>query len=211
MRKTVWMSVWGCAALIGLASVPVFAADGDSLTLNPDQLPWARWQSRLSLGTSTSSTNWLGGQAGYGQQANKVNSASLMGDYYFGRSLVGPGSTGGFRATSGVIFGPRTSPLSSGQPTLAAGNAFSIGSRLFGGQNTLPTSTDASADSATLPYLGFGYTGLSARNGWSFSADLGLVAQQPGGLKMIRSQSLDDVVREMRLAPLVQLGASYAF
>ena len=30
MRKTVWMSVWGCAALIGLASVPVFAADGDS-------------------------------------------------------------------------------------------------------------------------------------------------------------------------------------
>jgi len=206
MRKTVWMSVWGCAVLIGLTCVPSFAADGDSLTLNPDQLPWARWQSRLSLGTSMSSPNWLSGQ-----QANKVNSASLMGDYYFGRSLVGPGNSGGFRATSGLIFGPRTSPLSSGQPTLAAGNAFSIGSRLFGGQYTLPASADASADSATLPYLGFGYTGLSARNRWSFSADLGLVAQQPGGLKMIRSQSLDDVVREMRLAPLVQLGASYAF
>ena len=205
MRKTVWMSVWGCAALIGLACVPAFAADGDSLTLNPDQLPWARWQSRLSLGTSSSSPNWLSGQ-----QTGKVNSASLMGDYYFGRSLVGPGSSGGFRATSGVIFGPRTSPLASGQPTLAAGNAFSIGARLFG-QYTLPSSSDANVDSATLPYLGFGYTGLSARNGWSFSADLGLVAQQPGGLKMIRSQSLDDVVREMRLAPLVQLGASYAF
>jgi hypothetical protein len=211
MRKTVWMSVWGCAALIGFTSAPALAADGDSLTLNPDQLPWARWQSRLSLGTSTSSPpTWLSGQSAYGQQASKVSSASLMGDYYFGRSLVGPGNSGGFRATSGLIFGPRTSPLSSGQPTLAAGNAFSIGSRLFG-QNTLPSSSDASAESATLPYLGFGYTGLSARNRWSFSADLGLVAQQPGGLKMIRSQSLDDVVREMRLAPLVQLGASYAF
>ena len=205
MSKTVWMSVWGCAALIGLVSVPALAADGDSLTLNPDQLPWARWQSRLSLGTSPSAPNWLSGQP-----ANKVNSASLMGDYYFGRSLVGPGNSGGFRATSGLIFGPRTSPLSSGQPTLAAGNAFSIGSRLFG-QNALPSSSDANADSATLPYLGFGYTGLSARSRWSFSADLGLVAQQPGGLKMIRSQSLDDVVREMRFAPLVQLGASYAF
>ncbi len=209
MRKTVWMSVWGCAALIGLACVPALAADGDALTLNPDQLPWARWQSRLSLGTSTSSPNWLSGQSAYGQQTNKVSSASLMGDYYFGRSLVEPGNSGGFRATSGLIFGPRTSPLSSGQPTLAAGNAFSIGSRLFG-QNALPSS-DANADNATLPYLGFGYTGLSARSRWSFSADLGLVAQQPGGLKMIRNQNLDDVVREMRLAPLVQLGASYAF
>jgi len=59
--------------------------------------------------------------------------------------------------------------------------------------------------------MGVGYTGLSVRSGWSFSADLGLVAQNPGGLKLIRSQSLDDAVREMRLAPLLQFGVSYAF
>jgi hypothetical protein len=190
MRKT----VWNLATVIGLIATPAMAMEGDSLSLNPDQLAWARWQGRLSLGTAS---------------PIKVSSASLMGDYYFGRSLVGPGSAGGFRATSGLIFGPRTS-LAAGQPGFAAGSAFSIGSRLFG-QAAMPYTSDTTGDNATLPYLGVGYTGLSARSGWSFSADLGLVAQTPSGIKVIRSQALDDAVREMRLAPLLQLGVSYAF
>ena len=198
MRKT----VWSLAAVIGVITTPAMALDGDSLTLNPDQLPWARWQGRLSLGTA--SPVWRPGV-----ESNKVSSASLMGDYYFGRSLVGLGSAGGFRATSGLIFGPRAS-LTTGQPGLAAGNAFSIGSRLFG-QSATPYTSDTAGDNATLPYLGLGYTNLAARSGWSFSADLGLVAQTPGGIRLVRSQSLDDAVRELRLAPLLQLGVSYAF
>lgn len=199
MRKT----VWSLAAVIGvIIAFPAMALDGESLSLNPDQLPWARWQGRLSLGTASSA--WRPGI-----ESTKVSSASLMGDYYFGRSLVGPGSTGGFRATSGLIFGPRSS-LATGQPGLASGNGFSIGSRLFG-QTAMPYTSDTTGDNATLPYLGLGYTNLAARSGWSFSADLGLVAQTPGGIKAIRSQSLDDAVREMRLAPLVQFGVSYAF
>jgi hypothetical protein len=200
MHKTVWMfAAWG--ALAALQS-PAAAADGDRLTLNPDQLPWARWQGRLSLGSTPLALQ-------PGPDGNRLGSASLMGDYYFGRSLVGPGSAGGFRATSGLIFGPR-GLLATGQPGLSAGNAFSIGSRLFG-SSAMPYANDAPGDSATLPYLGVGYTGLSARNGWSFSADLGLVAQTPGGLKLVRSQSLDDAVRDMRVAPLLQFGVSYAF
>jgi len=200
MRKTVWTLV----GLAALAATPFMAnaADGDRLTLNPDQLPWARWQGRLSLGAEPSS--WRPGV-----ENSRLNTASLMGDYYFGRSLVGPGSAGGFRATSGLIFGPRAL-LSTGQPGLSAGSPFSIGNRLFG-QTAMPYSNDTAGDSATLPYLGVGYTGLTAHNRLSFSADLGLVAQTPGGIKVIRSQSLDDAVREMRLAPLVQLGVSYAF
>ncbi len=198
MRKT----VWNLAAVIGFIAGPAMALDGESLTLNPDQLPWARWQGRLSLGTAA--PVWRPGI-----ESTKLGSASLMGDYYFGRSLVGPGSAGGFRATSGLIFGPRSS-LTTGQPGLAAGNAFSIGSRLFG-QSTMPYTSDTSGDSATLPYLGLGYTNLAARSGWSFSADLGLVAQTPGGIRLIRSQTLDDAVHEMRIAPLLQLGVSYAF
>jgi len=198
MRKTVWM----LAAAIGLVAAPAMALEGDSVSLNPDQLPWARWQGRLSLGTTAA--NWRPGT-----EVGKVSSASLMGDYYFGRSLVGPGSAGGFRATSGLIFGPRAL-LSTGQPGLSAGSPFSIGNRLFG-QTTMPYANDSAGDSATLPYLGVGYTGLSGHNRLSFSADLGLVAQTPGGIKVIRSQSLDDAVRELRLAPLVQLGVSYAF
>ena len=49
MRKT----VWNLAAVIGLIATPAMALDGESLSLNPDQLPWARWQGRLSLGTAT--------------------------------------------------------------------------------------------------------------------------------------------------------------
>lgn len=198
MRTTVWV----LAGLLGLAAAPVLAADADSPTSNPDQSPWARWQGRLSLGST--SPAWRPGS-----DSSKLTNVSVMGDYYFSRSLVGPGSAGGFRATSGLILGPRVS-LATGQPGLAAGGAFSIGSRLFG-QNAMPYTGDSNGDNATLPYLGFGYTGLSSRNGWSFSADLGLVAQTPGGLKLIRSQSLDDALREMRLAPLVQVGVSYAF
>ena len=188
MRKT----VWNFAALIGLVASPAMALDVDSLTPSPEQPSWARWQGRLSLGTGS-----------------KTSSASLMGDYYFGRSLVGAGSAGGFRATSGLLFGPRA-PLGIGQPGLSAGSAFSIGNRLLG-QSVMPSANDANVDNATLPYLGLGYTTLAARSGWSFSADLGLVAQTPGGIKVVRNQSLDDAVRELRLAPLLQFGVSYAF
>lgn len=202
MRKTVWM--FAASATLAAMAGPARAADGDGVSLNPDQLPWARWQGRLSLGTTASDT-WRPGL-----ESTRVGSVSLMGDYYFGRSLAGPGSAGGFRATSGLMFGPRALLTSTGQPGLSAGHSFSIGSRLFG-QTAMPYTNDAAGDNATLPYLGVGYTGLSAPGGWSFSADFGLLAQSPGGLKLVRSQSLDDAVREMRLAPLVQFGVSYAF
>ncbi|HEY9240222.1 MAG TPA: hypothetical protein VIP10_15360, partial [Burkholderiaceae bacterium] len=72
------------------------------------------------------------------------------------------------------------------------------------------------AETTTVPYLGVGYTNLSVRSGWSFSADLGLVAQGNGSLgrlgrSLSGAQSLDDAVREMRMTPLLQLGVSYAF
>jgi hypothetical protein len=137
-----------------------------------------------------------------------------MGDYYFSRSLVGARQLGGFRATSGLIVGPR-SLLGSAQGGFASGNAFSIGSRSIG-LAPAPLAGDPAAETTTAPYLGVGYTNLSVRNGWSFNADLGLVAQGSGsgarlGRGLTGGQSLDDAVREMRMTPLLQLGVSYAF
>jgi hypothetical protein len=138
-----------------------------------------------------------------------------MGDYYFSRSLVGRPDAGGFRATSGVILGPRTQ-LWAGQPTSAQqGLMFSVDRRVFG-QAPLLAATEALTETATLPYLGLGYTGLSPRGRWSFSADLGMVALYPGnavkfGRVFSGAQSLDELVREMRLAPMLQLGVSYSF
>ena len=203
MRKTAWMLA---GALAALPLSPAMAAGGDGLKASSSQIPWARWQGRLSL--VTANDPWRLGVEG---PAIKVRSASLMGDYYFGRSLTSPNQLAGMRATSGLIFGPR-SALSTGQPVGANGSAFSIGSRSSGRAAQPYGSDPANESSATLPYLGIGYTGLSPRSGWGFSADLGLVAKSPANaLRAGGSQSLDDLVRDMRMTPLLQLGASYSF
>jgi hypothetical protein len=204
MRKSVWM----LSGLIAFVAAPAWAADTDAPAA-ADPGNWARWQGRLSLGTAAPAAR-PGASEG---PAVRLPNASVMGDYYFSRSFLGITQLGGFRATSGLIFGPR-GVLSTGQPAQPSGSAFSIGSRLLG-QTASPYSTDTSSDSATVPYLGLGYTGLAAHNGWSFNADLGLVAQSNSSARLGRvgsaGQSLDDAVREMRLAPLVQFGVSYSF
>ena len=74
---------------------------------------------------------------------------------------------------------------------------------------------DARNDPSALPYVGVGYSGLAGRSGWSFSADFGLMALGAGNaVRLGRSgayQGLDDLVRELRLTPVLQVGASYAF
>ncbi len=191
MQALTWM-IFG---LLATAASAAQASDGDGLTASAEQLQWARWQGRVSFGT----------------EAPGLNTVGLMGDYYFTSSLTGSRRAGGFRATSGLLVGPRTQSWL-GQPGLSAGAAFSVGNQPFGQTSALPAAGDNPSDNATLPYLGLGYTGLSLRGGWSFNADLGLVARSPGNVvKFGRSQSLDDTLRELRLSPLLQLGVSYSF
>lgn len=202
MRNSAWM----LAGVIALGAAPVLAADGDNgVASGSGEFLLARWQGRLSLGTA--SAPW---RLGADNPAPTLSSASLMGDYYFGRSLAAPNQVGGLRATSGLIFGPRSAP-STGQSGLGNGSPFSIGSRTSG-RAPQPHASDPGSENATLPYLGIGYTGLSPRSSWGFSADLGLVAKNPGSaLRVGSGQSLDDVIRDMRMTPLLQLGVSYAF
>jgi hypothetical protein len=76
---------------------------------------------------------------------------------------------------------------------------------------------DPSTDTySTLPYVGLGYSGIHAKSGWGFWADVGLVVQNPGnmlgvGRVVSGSQSAEDLVRELRLSPLLQLGVNYSF
>jgi hypothetical protein len=54
---------------------------------------------------------------------------------------------------------------------------------------------------------------LSVRGGWGVSADLGLAGRSGsnGGLRVNGNQSFDDLMRELRISPMVQVGVSYAF
>ncbi len=199
---------------LSVASLAPFAAlaGGEGLSTDADRASWARFQGRISYAVTTPVTATpLSPGDGTGLQ---VQGMSLMGDVYFGgsRSWVG-----GFRATSGLIYGSRTS-LAGMSAMAPAGGLLNVDRRLFGASpGALGYGTDpVNETSGTLPYVGIGYSSLAARSGWSFSADLGLVSLAPSNAVRLGrvfggSQNLDDVVRDMRLTPVVQLGASYSF
>ncbi len=215
MRRAQWILIGGFAIAQATSG---WAADGLGVGNSADKTPWARWQGRLSLGSTSignSAPNWRPGASAFDSSTLKLNSFSLMGDYYFSRASLGANNAGGFRATSGIVVGPRTSSLWAAAPSLAAGGLVSVDRRLFG-QSARPIGMDASVDTATLPYLGVGYSGLSGQGGWAFSADLGLLGQSSGNaLKVGRTfnsgPTLEDQLRDMRLSPVLQLAVSYSF
>jgi hypothetical protein len=180
-------------ALVG-HSILVHANEGNGLTVKSDEFQWPRWQGRLSM--SSASPAWT---RTFGPATPGLSGLTLMGD---------------FRATSGVVIGPR-SVAAANLGAGPSGSGFNVDRRITG-QATTVLPGDQAVDTPTLPYLGIGYTGLSPRGGWSFNADLGLVSLSPGNaVKLGRffggGQSLDDTVRDMRWSPVVQLGVSYSF
>lgn len=196
---------------VGFAAA-AHAYGGNGLTVDADDLYWPRWQARLSVAGPSVAAR-IGPSLG-GNSAAASPSLSVMSDYYLTGSLLGPRRAGGFRATSGLLVGPRLQTWAGPGPAPQRG-PLSLDRRVFGSATGQPAA-DGSTDTATLPYLGVGYTGLSARGGWSFSADLGLVSLTPGnvvkfGRVFNGSQTLDDTLRDMRWSPMLQLGVSYAF
>ena len=204
---------WLVAALLGAGTA--WADSGGGLVLRDGAQAWPKWQGRLSLGLSGSSRLRL--DLPRGDMADirccSLNQVRLMGDYYFTGPLLGQGVSGGFRATSGVVMGPRGALLSPTALPARSSSALSL-SRVVGG---VPSSAiDGPPDIGTVPYLGVGYTGILTRSGLSFSADFGLAAMNPGsGLSVGRmlsgNQGLDDLLHELQLRPVVQVGVSYSF
>ncbi len=71
-------------------------------------------------------------------------------------------------------------------------------------------------DVIPVPYVGLRYTNLPGRTGWGFRTDLGLMALCPQstvrfGSALSGGQGIDDVIRDLRLSPLIQIGVSYLF
>lgn len=189
-------------------------ADGPGLSADASLVPWPALHGRIAYAAVTDWRSDLSLSATGGLKANPV---SVMGDLYFSSSTIpDKGQAGGFRATSGIVVGARNTLWSSPGAAPASG-LLSVSRHLFG-QGPAPSTglVDASADAATLPYIGVGYSNLAMRSGWSFSADLGLVSLNPGsavrlGRVFTGGQGVDDVVHDLRLSPVLQFGVSYSF
>jgi hypothetical protein len=174
-------------ALAGAA----FAADG-LVPPDTDEV-WPRWQARAQFGTTTLAPVTLSG--------GSREAGSVLGDYYFDAPGLRIRSwTGGLRATGGLAFSGRGLPL--GTPTVAR-----LGS--------VPTAPALGDESETQPYLGLGYSAGTKDGAWTFSADVGLVgdssADWRGNRVRLGEQRLDGALREMQLAPVLQLGVRYSF
>jgi hypothetical protein len=202
--------------LAAFGAPPLLADEGLKL---PGAIGWTAWPSTLRFQATLHETLPLSlSTLTLAQPSDRVAGLALIGDYYlFGLpDEPGAGWTSGLRASSGLLI--RQSGLSltdltrasraqtTGAPSLRA----PLGA---GGSAPIEPAGDGYASQ---PYLGLGYSSQIARSGWGFWADVGLVVQSPGGaLGLGRviggSQGVDELIRELRLSPMLQLGISYAF
>ena len=199
MRQLVAISL--SLALVGPALAASSVVVGDGLRVKADNSEsWSPWQARLAMSAPTMPLlgNWT--------TASPVGNAMLAGDRYLGWGQLGDG--GGLRATGALLLGPNSLGL-------AAPAGAAHGEMLWRNNGTGPSLAEPDIGSA-MPYLGLGYSAWWSRAGVGLSADLGLAAQKPGqaarfGRVMSGTENLDDMLRAMQLAPMLQVNLSYAF
>jgi hypothetical protein len=134
----------------------------------------------------------------------RIRSMHILSDYYL---------EGGFRATAGVLRGD------TGQSWWASeGHGGGLNLSLQRLDNLNLASVNTSQDQQTTPYLGAGYSNSLTLNGtpsaWRFNADLGLVSINTNnhvGQVVQGDRTLDELVREMRLRPVVKVSVGYSF
>ncbi|MEJ5999107.1 hypothetical protein [Paucibacter soli] len=195
-------------AVAGLGAAQAAWAD-NGLKLEPQGL--GRWQARIQLNSLDVNAGLQADPLRSG--GSRLLSANLLGDYYLTGSGLGQGVQGGLRATGGLLLGPLS--LAQSSSGLALGRGATLQSQNFAlGQRSVSVQSSAERGdpSTSLSYLGIGYTGHSLRGGWGFSADLGLVGGY-GGFRLGQSsaQAVEDLLRDMRYKPVLQLGLSYSY
>lgn len=191
-----WVSV-----VAALCTLPALAQDG--LVAPKIDWLWPQVQARITVQTaalSPLSTTSLARDPS-SLPLRGIQSGGLFGDYTFATE-----GFGSFRASGGLLLGHL-----GGAPWRSTGIGGRLGIAVLDGG-----AAAASAEPATVPYLGLGYNSPTLWTGFSLSADLGLVAGHPSGLSgfgraLLGNQAMDLAVREMRLAPVLQLGVRYEF
>lgn len=213
------MRILSRAASLALACATGTAAADSGLKVDGAGGFWSGSQTRLSVHAVRADLTplRLGYQASTGLSPIAPMAAAVSGDYYFSKDLADttlPRS--GFRASSALLI--RQPGVSLSELAWSSRAAASLGTPAVVALTGLsPGLADPSADHvSTMPYLGIGYSEVSLKTRWGFWADIGLVVQSPGsaqGLGRVLSgtQGVEELMRELRMAPMVQLGVSYSF
>ena len=197
------------APLVLLCAAGLAAADG-GLKVNAASGFWSDVQTKLRFNAAVvdSSLPLTGYPALSNAQDYGPLGASIGGDYYFSKDLAAGGrAPSGFRASGALLIRQPGVSLSDLAWQTRATTSLALPQRL---------SEPANQNVSTMPYLGIGYSDYSLKTGWGFWADIGLVVQSPGNaLGMARvlsgTQGVEDLVRELRLSPMLQLGVNYSF
>lgn len=207
--RRVWARLAAAVAAVASVAAPLGAQANQGLVATAGDWLWPQLQARITVQTAVLSRVALAGPTEAGVPAARgVQGGAVLGDYVFAAPRCG-----NFRATSGVMLGnPAGAPVLNAMPNtrlgitmLEGGYAGAVGN--LGGNGEGPS---------TLPYLGLGYSSASLWRSLSVSADVGLVAGRPAGLSglgraMLGNQAMDAAVRDLRLAPVLQLGVRYSF
>ncbi|WP_343629647.1 hypothetical protein [Roseateles sp.] len=188
----------------GLLAGSAWAQQGLQLRAKPQA--FSSWQARLQISQSLDDN-----ASSYdARRGSRLLSANLLADYYLTGSGFGSGTRGGLRATGGLMLGPMS--LLQSSSGLALGRGASISPTLSAGNRNLSLLTALDREpNLSLSYVGLGYTSYSLRNGWGFSADLGVIANGAPGLRLGNSAPQADLSGDYRYKPIVQFGVSYSF
>ncbi len=193
------------AVLLALCASALTHADEGLHSRSADWL-WPQLQARITLQTASLTPVSLGRSADLGAHSarGQILGGAMLGDYVFARPRMGE-----FRTTSGVVLGSTAgAPLFSTSAT----TRLDVQVRDVG---HLGGNAAGEAPSA-MPYLGLGYSSPRLWGNLSVTADFGLAAARPSGAAgvgraLFGAQALDAALRDMRWAPLMQLGVRYSY
>lgn len=199
-------------ASIGLHAPRQAATNGNGLTLNepPSTNLWPHWEGRIGV-VLDRPADPMSNSFVLAQPANnglKVYSMHVLSDYYF---------AGGFRATAGLVRGSSNLPWWPSEQQGATGLNLSMQRLDVLGH---PGHDGRLDDDRTSPYLGAGYStrlaSLRADSAWRFNADLGLISINSNNIDRISralqgDAGVENIIRELRLRPVVKVSVNYAF
>lgn len=199
------MKVLKLGAMGVIAALPLWALASEGLIAPRPEALWPQWQARVAVQTAALSPLSLSAllQPDGAATPRAAQGGALFGDYYFAQPAFGS-----FRASGGLMLGSM-----GGAPLLTGLAAPRLGLTL---QSLGGAAAVGSENAGTVPYLGLGFVTAAWRNSLSLTADLGWVAAQPSaiggvGRALFGNQGWETALREIRLAPVVQLGVRYAF